>query len=265
MFPIYSNALKLTINEIKNVSPEVSSAFVFKKDGEIIAQDDNTTVETINDVINVFNEMTQRIDAIGGLENLTIQGSNGQMSFTPCINDLYLATVSSKIVDEKVLYALTRVLVPTIVKLMNQLTESGESQLLTLEKTQLEIEAPEKEAQTGSNQITEPVFSENNDILLPEPPVHQLMIEKIGGLLASSDTVRIDNEVIANWNELYEGKTIERVNIETLKMKTTQCKFKPIKETKSPTKGIIQMPEKIQQTLEAAKGELVMVKPIIET
>lgn len=260
MIPIYSYALKSTITEIKNISPEVSSAFVFKKDGEIIAQDDNTTQETINKVINVFNEMTERMDEIGGLENLTIQGSNGQVSFTPCINDLYLATVSSKIADEKILYALTRVLVPTIVKLMNQLTESGEAQLLTLKKAQPEIEAPEKETQT-----IEPIFPENIDLILPKPPVHQLMIEKIGGLLVPSDTVRIDSEVIANWNELYEGKTIEKVNIETLKMKTTQCKFKPIKEAKNPTKGIIQMPEKIQQTLEASKGELVMVKPIIET
>jgi len=100
--------------------------------------------------------------------------------------------------------------------------------------------------------------------LLPEPPVTQLIVENIGGLLVPSDTVRIDNEVITQWNELYGDKKISEVTIETLSGKTTRCKFKQIKKSKDAGKGIIKMPEKIQLTLETSQGALVTVKPVVE-
>ncbi|MCL4430075.1 MAG: hypothetical protein M1167_04915 [Chloroflexi bacterium] len=90
------------------------------------------------------------------------------------------------------------------------------------------------------------------------------MVEKIGGLLVPSDTVRIDGEVIAKWSEHYSGKQITTVNIEALDGKKTTCKLKPIKDAKNNAKGVIQIPEKILQTLQTEKGKLVMVKPIIE-
>jgi len=172
--------------------------------------------------------------------------------------------------DEKAVYAINRVLVPTLVKLLNQLAESSETQL-SLEKTPQEKTKPSKvetktktsKHKTATATVEQPAVIIDSEPYLPEPPVHQLMVEKLGGLLVPSDTVRIDSEVLASWSELYEGKTIYGVSIETLKLKTTKCKFKPIKETKNPTKGIIQVPERIMLTLEASKGELVMVKPII--
>jgi hypothetical protein len=63
---------------------------------------------------------------------------------------------------------------------------------------------------------------------------------------------------------LYGDKKIEEVDMETPKGKTTRCKFKPIKGSKHEGKGIIQIPEKIQLTLQITKGELVMVKPVVE-
>jgi hypothetical protein len=100
--------------------------------------------------------------------------------------------------------------------------------------------------------------------LISHPPVNQLMVERIGGLLVRVDTVRIDEEVVAKWSDLYEGKEIKLASIETLDGKTTTCKFKPIKEAKDNAKGIIQIPEKILQTLHTSNGKLVMVKPVIE-
>jgi hypothetical protein len=76
--------------------------------------------------------------------------------------------------------------------------------------------------------------------------------------------VRIDNEVITQWNELYGDKKISEVTIETLSGKTTRCKFKQIKKSKDTGKGIIKMPEKIQLTLETSQGALVTVKPVVE-
>jgi putative ABC transport system ATP-binding protein len=99
---------------------------------------------------------------------------------------------------------------------------------------------------------------------LPEQPINQFSIQKIMGLLVPTDTVRIDSEAIKRWNNLYSGKQITMVNIEALDGKKTTCKFKAIKETKYNAKGIIQIPEKILQTLQTEKGKLVMVEPVIE-
>jgi hypothetical protein len=100
--------------------------------------------------------------------------------------------------------------------------------------------------------------------LLPEPPVTQLIVENLGGLLVPSDTVRVDQEVIKQWNELYGDNKIKEVEVEALNGKTSRCKFKQIKKSKDTGKGIIKMPEKIQLTLETQQGELVTVKPIVE-
>ena len=114
MTTVYSLALKTTINEIRNISPEISCAFVFKPD-EVIAYDDNATPETVQSTLQVFNEMTSSLDSVGGLDNMVIQGSNGRLSFMQCVNGFYLATVSSNMINEKTLYMLNRILVPAVI------------------------------------------------------------------------------------------------------------------------------------------------------
>jgi hypothetical protein len=123
---------------------------------------------------------------------------------------------------------------------------------------------------TEPEPVEEPQKSEPevaSESLLPEPPVSQLMVENLQGfrgLLGSNDDVRVDSAVIDHWKSLYGDKKIEEVDVETLNGKTTRCKFKSIKGSKYDGKGIIQMPEKIQLTLQTKKGELVMVKPVVE-
>ena len=89
------------------------------------------------------------------------------------------------------------------------------------------------------------------------------MVEKIGGLLVASDIVRVDADVVGKWSDLYGDKEITQVNIETLEGKSAMCKFRPIKEADGKAKGIIQIPERILQTLRTGEGKLVMVKPVI--
>ena len=116
--------------------------------------------------------------------------------------------------------------------------------------------------------IPEPEPAEEPEIddepLLPEPPVTQLIVENLGGLLVPSDTIRVDQEVISRWNELYGDDKIKEVEVEALNGKTVRCKFKNIKKSKDTGKGIVKMPEKIQLTIETQQGELVTIKPIIE-
>ena len=111
--------------------------------------------------------------------------------------------------------------------------------------------------------VSEEPYTFSTEPPLPEPPVTQLMIEKIVGLLVSSDMVRVNSDVIAKWNNLYDNKKITEVHIETLEGKKLNCKFKAVKEAKGNSRGVIQMPEKILQTLHTSKGNLVMVKPVI--
>jgi len=197
------------------------------------------------------------------------------------MKDFYLTTVLSKKADEKYVNTLIQVLIPTVIKLVEKIHPiSADDETLTVETEPAEEEAAEEETESteeAENEsveeeetaTTEPIEEEetpevDDEPLLPEPPVTQLIIENLGGLLVPSDTVRIDKAVITQWNDLYGDKKIEEVDLETLDGKTTRCKVKPIKNSKHKEKGIIQMPEKIQLTLEVTKGELVMVKPVIE-
>ena len=240
---VYAFALKNTLNEIKNACPDISNTFVFKEDGKIIAKDENTDEETINRTIDAFDAITERANIIGGLESVTFHGAKGQVNIT-CINDFYLTTIASKEADEKYVNTLTRVLVPTVLKLVEKIHPASiDNDTFTTEQIEPEV---------------------NPEPLLPEPPVNQFIVENLGGLFVPSDTLRIDSAVIVQWKNLYADKKIEEVDVETLNGKTTRCKFKPIKGSKYEGKGIIQMPEKIQLTLQTTKGELVMVKPVVE-
>jgi hypothetical protein len=276
---VYAFALKSTLDEIQGACPDVSNTFIFK-DGKILAKSETADENTANLTINAFDSITERADTLGGLEAVTIQGANGRVSIA-CMNDFYLTTVLSKKADEKYVNTLTRVLIPTVIKLVEKIhPTSTDDETLTVNPEPVEEEAAEEDAESAEadenetaeeeeTATTEPAEEQetpavDDEPLLPEPPVTQLIIEDLGGLLVPSDTVRIDKAVITQWNDLYGDKKIEEVDLETLDGKTTRCKFKHIKDSKRKEKGIIQMPEKIQLTLEIAKGELVMVKPVVE-
>jgi predicted regulator of Ras-like GTPase activity (Roadblock/LC7/MglB family) len=279
---VCSFALKSTLNEIQNVCPDVSNSFIFKLDGKILAKNETTTEKTVNHTIDAFDAITQRADTIGGLETVTIQGANGRVNIA-CINDFYLTTIASKEADEKYVNTLTRVLIPIVIKLVEKIhpASTDDGPLATVDPEPVEDNATEVAADDAEDGGNEPLAEEtattelneeqeqsepefDPEPLLPDPPVTQLIVENLGGLLVPSDTVRIDNEVITYWNNLYGDVKINEVDVEALNGKTTRCKVKQIKKSKDAGKGIIKMPEKIQLTLETTKGELVMVKPAVE-
>jgi hypothetical protein len=278
---VYSFALKSTLQEIQNICPDISNSFIFK-DGQIIAKDETTSEKDIDHTIDAFDAITEKADIIGGLEAVTIQSANGRVNIA-CMSDFYLTTVSSKEADEKYVNTLTRVLIPIVVRLMDKIHPAlpDDQAFKPVEPEPVEDEVAEEVTEevaedNESNQPTEeetaPTEYEEEQVtpetdpepLLPDAPVTQLIVENIGGLLVPSDTVRVDNEIITQWNDLYGDMKLREVNVETLNGKTIRCKFKPIKSSKQSGKGVIGIPEKIQLTLEISKGELVMVKPIIE-
>ena len=286
-------ALKSTIQELQNVCPDITSNFIFKE-GNILAKDDNTNEETASQTVDAFSKIAEHASIIGGIDAFSIEGVKGKVNIAS-LKDFHLTTVSSKKADEKYVNTLTRVLIPIVIKLAqeiqscstaNETIRSDDDAIETIEPELLENEITKEIVEELEPQDTENIQPEelneeymipklqkenepaevevDNEPLIPEPPVLQLMVENLKGFRVGSDTVRLDQEVIAQWDELYSDKKINEVEIEALNGKTTQCKFKKIKKSKDEGKGIVKMPEKIQVSLEIAAGELVTVKPIVE-
>jgi len=258
---VYSFALKNTLNEIRNVCPDITHTFMFTEEGEILAADENTPEKTIIQVVDAFDGILEKADKIGGVEGITLEGSNGRVNVS-CIKDMYFATVTSKKADINYVNTVTRVLIPIVLNLLEKICPTP---LKNPPPPKIEPEIPMVK---GPKQPTEEVEPKEKPPMEPEtllePPVNQLIVENLGGLLVPSDTVRIGSEILSQWEKLYENKKIEEVEIETFDGKTTRCKVKPIKDSKYEGKGVIQMPKKVQLSLEIKKGELVRAKPIIQ-
>jgi predicted regulator of Ras-like GTPase activity (Roadblock/LC7/MglB family) len=273
---VYSFALKNTLNEIQKICPDVKNAFVFKEDGEIVAGDENTAEETIVHTIDALDGMLEKGEATGGVENIIFEGNKGRLNVSH-INDLYLVTVTSKGADVNYVNTVTHVLVSTVLKLLEKINPApleNNSGRLQAEPEDSITENSEEPAEEFVEEVETLEHEENvepeaetesrSESIVPEAPVNQFIVENIGGLLVSGDTVRIDNDILLQWKELYEDRKIEEAEIETFGGKSTRCKLKPVKDSKYEGKGIIQMPEKIQHALGIRKGELVRVKPVIE-
>lgn len=269
---VYSSAPEDTLNEIRKVCPDVAKIFMFKEDGEIVACDESTSEKIIVQVVDALDGILEKADAIGGVKCVILEGGKGSAEVAS-VNDLYIGTVTYRKADVNQANPLTRVLGPTVLRQLEKIhpasvkstspTPKREPKSPTVKKSEQLLEGPRK---TSTKEAKETIETETEpEPLIPEPPVNQLIVENLGGLFASSDTVRIDSEVLLQWKELYSDCKIEEVEIEAFDGRTTQCKVKPIKDSKYEGKGVIQMPKKIQLKLEINKGELVRVKPIVES
>jgi hypothetical protein len=266
---VYSFALRNTLNEIQNICPDIKNSFMFNEDGEVIAEDENTPEKVVLRVIDSFNGILEKADAIGGVEGITLEGSKGRVSVSS-MNSLYLVTVTTRKADTNYVNTVTRVLIPTILRLLEKIDPASLKHNTSSPEFEPEIQPTEEmEEEDEEESIEEAPIEKGRETFetrdpLPEPSVNQLIVENLGGLLVPSDRVRIDSETLSKWEEPYEDVKIEEVEVETFDGKTSRCKVKPIKDSKYEGKGVIRMPEKIQLNLEIKKGELVRVKPVID-
>ena len=242
-------ALTKALTEIKNVSPEISKAFFFQRNKRILARDECTDKEEANVTVEAFESLHDKANPISGIESVTFQGTKGRLDVTQ-VKDYYLTTVTSKGTDEKIINNLTRVLAPTILKLVQEIYPSPQHSLEEIaEKTKKETQG-------------------NLGEQLPDLPFAEFVVENIsrlGVLSGSPETVRIDVVTIGKWTELYGENNIEEVIVEeAITGKSVQCKFEPIKDSKYEVKGSVQIPEKIQQALRTRKGAKVLIKPVIQ-
>jgi predicted regulator of Ras-like GTPase activity (Roadblock/LC7/MglB family) len=269
---LYSFALKNTLDEIRNLCPGVKNAFVFREDGELVAADEETPEKTVVHAVDGFDSLLEKAQTVGGIELITIEGEKGGVNVSS-VNNHYVVTVTSEDADKNHVNTMTHVLVTTVLKLLEKISPAP------LKNTPAEpektpevptIESNEKRAEELIEQPTEKPSAQNVgqssriEVTHAEPMSNQFMVEDIGGLLVSADTVRIDKETLTRWEELCENYMIEEVEIETFEGKSARCKVKPIKDLKQEGKGVVQIPQKIQHALEIRKGELVKVKPLVE-
>lgn len=274
------DVLQTIVEEFETLSPETTSVLVFDGEGHIIATSKAIPEDQKHNLLTTFDSINGLANAIGGLENLNIQTSTGQL-YLSAIAPLFLVSISSRKANPKVLKSLIHVIIPTMVSLINKIVEfpikTEEYQLLNPR----EIEEPALVSDEKPEIETFPELDSPFETVAQETLGSQLIVEKISDFLVSADTVRIDGEVVAKWFRLAGGKKIRLITIETSEGRTTICKFKPMdelfkrkfgvaavtirrKEAKSSTKGIIQVPEKILLALQTDKGKLVRVRPVID-
>ncbi|MEM3641750.1 MAG: hypothetical protein QXH37_07520 [Candidatus Bathyarchaeia archaeon] len=267
---IYATALKNALEEMQNVCPDIQHAFMFHESGEIVAGDADIPQKVMVRVIDAFDDIFERAEAVGGVEAVTLNCSKGNVKLYH-FNEHYFVMVVSAKADANYVDTVTRVLIPTVLRLLEKISPTPLKNVVPPPTIESEPETLEAEQPQEELAEEEPAM-EFKEELKPEPkpetpfelPAVQLIVENIGGLLVPSDTVRIDNETLSQWENTFEGKKIEYVEIETFNGKTERYKVKPIKDSKYYGKGVVQMPEKAQLTLEIKKGELVKVKPVIE-
>lgn len=257
----YAFALKNALTEIRNICPDVQASFLFDKEATIVAGDAETPEATLEKVAGSLEGILEKADTIGGLNSLVLEGSKGNIHIS-CVNDMYLTMVTSKKADMKYLETAARVLIPTVIKLLDSL---GPTPLRQLPPSHALLEPTVKEEEKELQEEIEEESKEVEEELAPEPelPSNQLIVESFGGLLVRSDTVQISEDIMSQWEQHLDGKKIGLVEIESFNGKTSQCKVKTVDDSKLENKAVIRIPEKLCETLDIKKGELVRVKPII--
>jgi len=251
----YNVALKTTLEEIKNVCQDIRWAFILTKNGAIYAEDDQANNAATEKAANSLQTLVEKASAVGGLDNLLIDGKDGNICVS-CIDDMYLVTATSKNADIAYLRNITGVIFPTVLKLLDNIVAGPTPLKPEPSHPKEKVKVPELDSEETPE---EPVSAPS----VPSVPSQQLIVDKFSGLMVKADTVQVDQDVLDRWAALLNGKDIGEVVIESFAGKTVQCKVKKIGDSKLEGRGLIRIPEKACQSLEVRKGELVRVKPVI--
>jgi len=230
----YAIALNNALTEIKNAYPDITHSFLFTKTGSIITGDQETDTKTMNSILESFESMNEKAKVIGDIKSVSIKGKNGNLTLSN-INDVHLVLATSKNADKTHIHSITNVIFPTILK----------------------------------------TFEAFVPMHLQFQSQKELVVDTFSGFFAG-DSVQIDAETLLEWtknndpslsDKLTEEQKlqeiIEHVRIETFAGNSTLCKVKEISDQKLTGKNTIRIPEKVCNTLEIKKGDIVTVKPVL--
>ena len=216
----YATALETALAEIKNVCPDIKSSFVFTREGNVVAGDAEASADTKR-TLHFFQSVRDKADAIGGIEALSVNCAEGNLQISQA-NHMYLVTATSKDADTKYLLTITGVIVPTVLKLLKDITQTP---------------TPPK---------------------IPSP--QQLTVKKITGFFVG-DSAEVERKILADWSDFIKGKTINIIEIQAENGRKAQSKVKAMGDETLEGKGFIRMPERTLKTLKVTEEEVVTVKP----
>jgi len=231
-----SIALYNALTEIKKAYPGIHHSFLFTNNGSIVTGDPETDDETVKNVLESFEDLKEKAKAIGNLKSFSINAKNGKIVLSS-IEDMYLILATSEKIDDTQIYSITHVIIPIILKTMKTFTQPN----------------------------------------LQSQSTKKLVVDTLGGFFAG-DSVQIDIETLMDWTqnsdprarvkaaltgEQIPQESIDQVEIETFGGNSIMCKVKEISDQKLKGKNMIRIPEKLCDTLEIRKGDLVKVKPMV--
>jgi hypothetical protein len=122
----YIFALRNAVVEIKKLEPCLQSIFLFQKDGQVIAKDDQTRDEQVRALTGFFGALQNRAENVDALTDFSLAGAESTLNICS-VGDLYAGTVFSRETDPKTVKALTKIALPTIIKLVDQFAPANQS------------------------------------------------------------------------------------------------------------------------------------------
>jgi len=270
----YAIALDTALTEIQKAYPGIHHSFLFTNTGSIISKDPETDQETIDNVLEAFEELKEKTEAIGGLKTFSATTEKGKLIISS-LDDMYLVLATSEEADENQIHSIKDVILPIILKAVEQIssthlqtlseTEQEEEKIEeTEEDTEEETEEPEEEPEEPEEKSEEELEEEPEEKASPEK---ELVVDVLTGFFAG-DSVQVDAETLMEWTNEASGKgktkvPIDHVRVETFAGNSTLCKVKEISDGRMKRKNKIRIPEKICNTLALQKGDKVKVKPLL--
>ena len=153
-------------------------------------------------------------------------------------DDMYLVLSTARNVDNGHVYAITKVIIPTTLKVMNAIESSHLPSRSSTQK--------------------------------------KLVVDTLTGFFAG-DSVQIDTEILDEWTQNNDPRArvraaitgevdiqeeIDQVHIETFSGNNTVCKVKKVDDQRMKRKNMNRIPEKLCTNLEINKRDMVNVKPV---
>ena len=254
-------AFRTAISEIKNTCPGISNIFILNEDKQVITQDQNTSRELIDCTAESLAAIMKTAAIAGGIESLTCSGATQKINCTHYENN-YFVTMASDETDEKTLSTIARVMVPSMLKLAQEVMTSRKDSIPATPKTKAPAARAQTLAATPSSSLsrTKPVTV--------EVPAAEFVVDNLSGLniiTGDPETINVDRVLIGQWKELYGDKHIENATVEDISTgKRIRCKFQPIKNEKLEGQNVVLIPNRIRSKLEIKKGAMVRIRPVIE-
>lgn len=255
-------AFRTAISEIKNTCPGISNIFILNDNNQVITQDQNTSRELIDCTAESLAAIMKTAAIAGGIESLMCSGATQKINCTRYENN-YFVTVASDETDEKALSTIARVMVPSMLKLAQEVMTSRKDSIPATPKTKVPAAAHAPTVIATPS----PALGRTKPITV-EVPTAEFVVDNLSGINIISgdpDTIQIDRALIGQWKELYGDKHIEKATVEDVATgKRIRCKFQPIKSEKLEGQNVVLIPNRIRSKLEIKKGAMVRIRPVIE-